>query len=140
MQLQTFSDKAPANSINAKDLDANFRRLRPIPQDGSPRHYSLNETPDGWSIRVLPNFPSSSDPCFLAIANGTLYWTGSGVDEPEEPITPISEAPEDGKTYGRLNKEWSELVVVPPPPSSGIHVLGVNSGTLQWIQTEACST
>lgn len=121
MTLKTFSDKAPALTINAKDLDDNFRRLRPRPTDGNPRHYILDETPDGWSIRVLPNFPNGTGPFFLGLINGQLFWSGSGVDDTnpddEEPIAPVT---------------------APPPPESGTYVLGSVNGTIQWLATEAC--
>lgn len=107
MDLHTFSGKAPASSISAKDLDANFRRLRPLPQDGSPRHYYLNETPDGWSIRVLPNFPSGAGPHFLAIAGGQLYWSGSGVDEASADQLQLVEVERcDGKRMKVLGTGW----------------------------------
>ena len=114
MKLKTFSDKAPSNTISAKDLDDNFRRLRPLPNGGNPRHYVINETPDGWSIRVLPNFPSGAGPFFLGLMNGTLYWSGSGVDDAGDPV------------------------VVPDPPESGTYVLGSVNGTVEWLATEAC--
>ena len=117
MTLKTFADKAPAPTINAKDLDDNFRRLRPIRTDGNPRHYILDETPDGWSIRVLPNFPSGAGPFFLGLINGQLFWSGSGVDE---------------------NPETDNPLTAPPPPSSGTYVLGSVNGTVQWLATEAC--
>jgi hypothetical protein len=107
MTLKTFSDKAPALTINAKDLDDNFRRLRPRPTDGNPRHYILDETPDGWSIRVLPNFPSGAGPFFLGLANGQLYWTGSGVDEPEDEDLQLIEVERcDGKRMKVLGTGW----------------------------------
>jgi len=120
MLLKTFVDKAPAVTISAKDLDENFRRLRPLQADGEPRHYYLSETPDGWSFRVLPNFPSGVGPFFLAFANGALYWTGSGVDEPS-----------GGEIGGGGG-------LVPPPPTTGTHVLGSQNGIVQWLPTEAC--
>lgn len=138
MQLKTFADKAPATTINAADLDANFRKLRPLGTDGEPRHYYINETPDGWSIRVLPEFPSGNGPFFLAMAGGKMYWTGGGIDEPDNAIDPIGEAPINGQTYGRKNEAWSALNLVPTPPGSGTHVLGSQSGTITWIATEAC--
>ncbi len=116
MILKKFADKAPATTISAKDLDSNFSRLRPLATDGNPRHYVLNETPDGWSIRVLPNFPSGIGPFLLGYANGQLYWTRSGVDEPD--------TGNDGS--------------VPNPPATGTWVLGSINGTVQWIATEAC--
>ena len=107
MTLKTFADKAPAPTINAKDLDDNFRRLRPIRTDGNPRHYILDETPDGWSIRVLPNFPSGAGPFFLGLANGQLYWTGSGVDEPPDEDLQLIEVERcDGKRMKVLGTGW----------------------------------
>jgi hypothetical protein len=116
MDLKTFSDKAPAPTISAKDLDDNFRRLRPRQTDGAPRHYYLDEGPDGWSIRVLPPFPSGVGPFLLGYNRGVLYWTGSGVDD-------------DGGNDG----------TVPNPPETGTYVLGSVAGVVQWIATEACA-
>jgi hypothetical protein len=139
MQLRTFADKAPATTINAADLDANFRKLRPIATGGEPRHYYINETPDGWSIRVLPQFPGGPGPFLLGFAGGKLYWTGSGVDEPDSGNGFIEEAPEDGSTYARKDAAWSAINVVPPPPASGTHVLGSQNGVITWLATEACA-
>lgn len=138
MQLRTFADKAPAATINAADLDANFRRLRPLAADGDLRHYYINETPDGWSIRVLPPFPAGGGPFFLGFANGKLYWAGSGVDEPTGAGALVEDAPEDGATYARKDAEWTALNIVPTPPSSGVHVLGSDNGTITWLGTENC--
>jgi hypothetical protein len=117
MDLKTFSDKAPAPTISAKDLDDNFRRLRPRPTDGAPRHYYLDEGPDGWSIRVLPPFPSGVGPFLLGYDRGVLYWTGSGVDE---------------------NPDTQSPIIADPPPATGTYVLGSVNGVVQWIETEAC--
>lgn len=138
MQLKTFADKAPATTINAADLDANFRKLRPLGADGATRHYYINETPDGWSIRVLPEFPSGAGPFLLGFAGGKLYWSGSGVDEPEGVSGYVEEAPEDGNTYARKDADWSALNLVPTPPGSGTFVLGSQNGTIGWLATEAC--
>jgi hypothetical protein len=123
MDLKTFSDKAPAPTISAKDLDDNFRRLRPRQTDGAPRHYYLDEGPDGWSIRVLPPFPSGVGPFLLGYNRGVLYWTGSGVD--------------DGNTGNP--EEDTNPVLAPNPPATGTYVLGSVEGVVQWIETEACT-
>lgn len=107
MQLRTFADKAPATTINAADLDANFRKLRPIESGGATRHYYINETPDGWSIRVLPEFPSGTGPFFLGLAGGKLYWSGSGVNESESEALELVEVERcDGKKMKVLGTGW----------------------------------
>lgn len=167
MLLRTFADKAPATTINAADLDANFKRLRPLPQDGSPRHYYLTETPDGWSFRVLPKFPNGTGPFMLAFANGQLYWAGSGVDEFVNTGTnqggnpfalsgflPAYPSGGGGGYYlaadGQGNLYWAgsgvnepELTefnpsLFPGAPVTGTYVLGSVNGEIQWLATQSC--
>lgn len=111
------SDPAsPPFRIPARDLDRNFAMLKPLRTDGNARQYLLTETPEGWSIKIFPDFPSGEGPFFLAFANGRLYWTGSNVDEPE--------TGNDG--------------LVPNAPASGTYVLGSVGGVVQWLPTQAC--
>ena len=91
MELVKFSNMlggsdpaSPPFRIPARDLDRNFSMLKPLRTDGNARQYLLTETPEGWSIKIFPDFPSGEGPFFLAFANGRLYWTGSNVDEPED--------------------------------------------------------
>lgn len=75
MQIATFSDKTPSATISARDLDANFRRLRPLQSDGTNRQYLLTETPDGWRIQIFPDFPASSGSLHvLGFQNGFMRW------------------------------------------------------------------
>lgn len=77
MNLVRFSEKVgtkAALTISAKDLDDNFSRLKPIQQSGNARHYLLTETPDGWSMRIFPEFPSGTETYFLAFDGAGLYW------------------------------------------------------------------
>lgn len=75
MQLATFSDKVPAAAISARDLDANFFRLRPLQSDGTNRQYLLTETPEGWSIKIFPDFPPNSGKLHvLGFQEGFLRW------------------------------------------------------------------
>lgn len=167
MQLKLFGTKAPATTINAKDLDDNFRRLRPLATDGSPRHYYLTETPDGWSIRVLPPFPSGAGPFFLAYSGTALYWAGSGIDEPSGGGTsggnsaafrgflPAYPTSGDGPFMLGVDDEgqlyWTNSGVNEPtenngfnglvsesPPSSGTYVYGSVNGNTQWLPTANC--
>jgi hypothetical protein len=41
-------------------LDSNFAKLRPLPTDGNARQYAVEETPDGWFLRLFPDDESSS--------------------------------------------------------------------------------
>lgn len=41
--------------IPAKDLDSNFAKLRPLPTDGNSRQYAIEETPEGWFLRLFPD-------------------------------------------------------------------------------------
>lgn len=123
MELVKFSNQLggkdptqPPFRIPAKDLDSNFAKLRPLPTDGNARQYAVEETPDGWFLRLFPDSESA------AVAVGA-----------------ITEAPQDGNTYGRKDASWLSLNLVPTPPSSGTHVLGSVNGTIQWLATEACT-
>ena len=67
MELVRFSDKLGGKDptqapfrIPAKDLDNNFRKLRPLPTDGNARQYAVEETPDGWFLRLFPDAPSAA--------------------------------------------------------------------------------
>lgn len=68
--------------IPAKDLDANFRKLRPLPTDGNARQYAVEETPDGWFLRLFPDAESSgglppppaSGTYVLGSINGAVQW------------------------------------------------------------------
>ena len=62
MELVKFSNqlggKDPTQApfrIPAKDLDGNFAKLRPLPTDGNARQYAIEETPDGWFLRLFPD-------------------------------------------------------------------------------------
>lgn len=88
MELVKFTDKlngkdpsAPPFRIPARDLDKNFAMLKPLKLDGNSRQYLLTETPEGWMLKIFPEFPSGTGPFFLAISNGRMFWTGSGVDD-----------------------------------------------------------
>ena len=47
--------------IPAKDLDGNFAKLKPLPTDGNARQYAIEETPDGWFLRLFPEAPGLID-------------------------------------------------------------------------------
>jgi hypothetical protein len=124
MELLKFSTQlggkdpaGPPYRIPARDLDANFAKLKPLAQDGNNRQYAIDETPDGWFLRLFPE-----------------------AQELNQGATPVGDAPSDGTTYARKNAAWSSIVVVPPPPSSGVYVLGSQNGALAWLATEACTT
>jgi len=124
MELVRFSDKlagkdptAAPYRIPARDLDRNFSMLKPLKADGNARQYLLTETPEGWAIKIFPDFPSGAGPFFLAFGGGGLYWAGSGTVQDEE----------------------LGFNLVPDPPASGTYVLGSVNGTIQWLATEACA-
>jgi hypothetical protein len=97
MELVKFSNQLggkdptqPPFRIPAKDLDSNFAKLRPLPTDGSARLYAIEETPQGWFLRLypdansgsalpvplgagLPNAPASGTHVLGAI-NGIIQW------------------------------------------------------------------
>lgn len=57
MQLIQFSQQRGAKTISADDLDANFSALKPLQTGGGgeEKQYSVNETPDGWQLKLFPN-------------------------------------------------------------------------------------
>lgn len=73
--LTTFANKVPSATISARDLDANFRRLRPLRSDGVARQYLLTETSDGWSMKIFPEFPANSGKLHvLGFQSGIMRW------------------------------------------------------------------
>jgi hypothetical protein len=68
--------------IPAKDLDSNFAKLRPLPTDGNARQYAIEETPEGWFLRLFPDSESSgglptapaSGTYVLGSINGAVQW------------------------------------------------------------------
>jgi hypothetical protein len=52
MNLHRFANEKGAGAISADRLDDNFARLKPLPQDGAGRQYSITETPDGWKLII----------------------------------------------------------------------------------------
>ena len=65
---------APPFRIPAKLLDANFAMLKPLAQDGDSRQYLLNETPEGWSLQIFPQFPGGDTLHILGVQSGKLVW------------------------------------------------------------------
>jgi hypothetical protein len=59
--------------IPARDLDRNFAMLKPLKQDGNSRQYLLTETPEGWSIKIFPDFPGGGLHV-LGFQAGNLVW------------------------------------------------------------------
>lgn len=62
MELVKFSNQlggkdpaGPPFRIPARDLDANFAKLKPLAQDGNKREYAINETPEGWFLKLFPD-------------------------------------------------------------------------------------
>lgn len=66
MELIKFTSKLAGKDptgapfrIPARDLDSNFAKLRPLTQDGNARQYAIEETPDGWFLRLFPDEKSN---------------------------------------------------------------------------------
>lgn len=84
MALFKFTALAKENprKISAEALDANFKQLEPIPQDGNKRQYAINRTPSGWQLILYPNQPSgvvvpeppTSGTFVLGSINGQMSW------------------------------------------------------------------
>ena len=47
----------PPFKIPARDLDRNFAALKPLQTDGNNRQYAIEETPEGWLLRLFPDVP-----------------------------------------------------------------------------------
>lgn len=89
-QLAGKDPSQPPFRIPAKDLDSNFAKLRPLPTDGNARQYAIEETPDGWFLRLFPEAPQivsqinsgnelvptapASGTYVLGSVNGTIQW------------------------------------------------------------------
>ena len=54
-QLGGKDPSGPPYRIPARDLDANFSKLKPLPQDGNNRQYAIDETPEGWRLKLFPD-------------------------------------------------------------------------------------
>jgi len=54
-QLGGKDTTASPYRIPARDLDSNFSKLRPLPTDGNARQYAIEETPEGWFLRLFPD-------------------------------------------------------------------------------------
>lgn len=85
MQLVEFQGQVGtknAFAIRAKDLDGNFRRLKPLTNG----QYGINETEAGWSLDIFPAYPAqTTETLALTYSGGTLQWRSLGefVDESE---------------------------------------------------------
>lgn len=99
MQLVEFQGQVGtknAFAIRAKDLDGNFRRLKPLTNG----QYGINETEAGWSLNIFPAYPAqATETLALTYSGGSLQWRS--LDEF------ISES------------EVGNGGVIPPPPPSG---------------------
>lgn len=79
MKLIKFEQAKQGNgkyAIRAKDLDSNFAKVKPLEgQDGNVPQYSINETPNGWSLNIFPPYPSGTEGPYVLAFNGTgLVW------------------------------------------------------------------
>lgn len=87
MELYKFQAQigtSDAYAIRARQLDENFSRLQPK-NNGT---YGIDESPDGWSLNVLPAFPASAEEThYLTYGDGGqgLQWsTIAAEDVPED--------------------------------------------------------
>ena len=141
MELVKFSNQLggkdptqPPFRIPAKDLDSNFAKLRPLPTDGNARQYAVEETPDGWFLRLFPDTNGVVGEVEEAPEDGKVYGRQDAAW-----VEAFAEAPKDTKTYGRKDGAWTSLVLVPAPPTTGVRVLGSIAGVLTWLTTEDCA-
>lgn len=68
---------APPFRIPARALDENFAKLTPLKQDGNARQYLLTETPEGWTMKIFPDFPSGTGLFVLGYREGSLQWVAT---------------------------------------------------------------
>ena len=86
-QLGGKDSAGPPYRIPARDLDSNFAKLKPLAQDGNNRQYAIDETPDGWFLRLFPEAsnnvsatvsilaaPPASGTYVLGAVNGVVQW------------------------------------------------------------------
>lgn len=135
-QLGSKDPSGPPFRLRAQDLDDNFRKLRPIIQDGNARQYAIEETPDGWILKLYPDnggIPPIRTLFDDAPADGKLY---GRQNEAWAEVPP--DAPTDDLIYARRNGAWFQIINIPSPPSSGTYVLGSINGTIGWLPTENC--
>lgn len=113
MQLVEFQGQVgtkDAFSIRARDLDGNFRRLKPLTNG----QYGINETQDGWSLSIFPAYPetiSASAAYFLSYGENGLQWSESAIAPPPTG-TPGWRLVErcDGKQMYVWGTEWADPV------------------------------
>lgn len=84
MELHRFANDRGDTRISADRLDDNFARLKPLPQDGAGRQYSITETPNGWLLRLFPeanndalsilSSPPSNGTYVLGSVDGVIRW------------------------------------------------------------------
>ncbi len=143
-----FSTLAPASSIKASQLDANF--LAVMPSDNQdPRHCRIVKTPDGWKMETMPAFPDTdavlcfdSEPHWKSTSElvAELIASGGLLEEIEEQSQPSSDNPitapgavapsalSPGPNGSLFITEADEAKWSAAPPS----------GTPAWVQVERC--
>lgn len=72
--LHKFTSKRGAKTISAQMLDDNFAQLQPLQPSGNAKHYSLSQSPQGWSMRIFPEAPLDGKLYVLALSNGQMVW------------------------------------------------------------------
>lgn len=84
MQLVEFQGQVgtrDAFAIRARDLDSNFRKLKPQTNG----QYGINETIDGWSLNIFPAYPEEAEETqafFLSYIGGALEWSEGAAISP----------------------------------------------------------
>jgi hypothetical protein len=72
-----IGSNAPPRTIRAKDLDGNNKKLTVLQGEGNPPSYTVEYTPDGIILNVLPALPTASGLHVLTVSGGVLAWTAT---------------------------------------------------------------
>jgi hypothetical protein len=112
-----------AFAIRARDLDNNFRRLRPK-TNGT---YGLNEMSDGWSLNIFPAFPEETTVAqALTLQDGALSWT-------DAEVLSISAGNKEGAHYITTISGSTRVGTWSSPPD-----IGGTTTTGGWRLVERC--
>jgi hypothetical protein len=135
MSLVKFQHQVGASSIRARDLDANFERLQPVP-NGT---YGVNQTEQGWSLNIFPAYPESvAQALYLTYTGGGLQWRSI---EQNEGVPPGTISP------GAISPGSLPVTTISPGANGSLLITEDNTarwslppptGTPAWRAVERC--
>lgn len=144
-----FASQAGASSIRGRDLDANFSRLQPV----SNGQYGISQSDEGWSLNILPTFPTSSTAAlYLTYTGGSLQWrslqeTASSVSAISAPSSVLPSAISPGPNGALLatisaTPQWTAAgantsVMVTNPVGNAAWTAAGSNGSLFVVESGA---